>query len=337
MGIVLPQKPAEGLAKEDMTLAQLKSKAFWNWKEEGLSEDPRGILANVVKAKKEAQLLTNMGVSNLPKAKLAEDYAKSENDRLQAMLKDAAERQDTINKDNDKLKGASASKYGNEVAARLEVYDARRHQVEELNRVYAEFVSGRSAEAFAKIKGILASAGIPIDSKSVGDFDYAMKLAMTQVVEDVATDKLMRAPASGMKTLIQTVPSPSLDPGATYTLLGRLIGEMDYVHRRDQAYKEGQSPLAFAKEYHRTNNRTINQDVAAGLNQLKFHKAMSPDIIASLYEKYGKDGFDPQGMKDVAAPAAASGKSVVRSGTVNSGPNAGKKIIEYSDGTKEYQ
>jgi hypothetical protein len=40
---------------------------------------------------------------------------------------------------------------------------------------------------------------------------------------------------------------------------------------------------------------------------------------------------------EAAAPAAASGKSVVRSGTVNSGPNAGKKIIEYSDGTKEYQ
>jgi hypothetical protein len=34
---------------------------------------------------------------------------------------------------------------------------------------------------------------------------------------------------------------------------------------------------------------------------------------------------------------AAGGKTIVRQGTVNSGPNAGKRVIEYSDGTKEYK
>jgi hypothetical protein len=39
-----------------------------------------------------------------------------------------------------------------------------------------------------------------------------------------------------------------------------------------------------------------------------------------------------------SAPAAESGgKTVARTGTVNSGPNAGKRVIIYSDGTKEYK
>jgi len=36
-------------------------------------------------------------------------------------------------------------------------------------------------------------------------------------------------------------------------------------------------------------------------------------------------------------PAAGGGRTIVRQGTVSSGPNAGKRVIEYSDGTKEYQ
>ena len=34
---------------------------------------------------------------------------------------------------------------------------------------------------------------------------------------------------------------------------------------------------------------------------------------------------------------SAGGKTIVREGTVQSGPNAGKRVIEYSDGTKEYK
>ena len=36
-------------------------------------------------------------------------------------------------------------------------------------------------------------------------------------------------------------------------------------------------------------------------------------------------------------PAAGGGRTIVREGTVQSGPNAGKRVIEYSDGTKEYK
>lgn len=36
-------------------------------------------------------------------------------------------------------------------------------------------------------------------------------------------------------------------------------------------------------------------------------------------------------------PAAAGGRTIVRQGTVQSGENKGKRVIEYSDGTKEYK
>jgi hypothetical protein len=47
-------------------------------------------------------------------------------------------------------------------------------------------------------------------------------------------------------------------------------------------------------------------------------------------------------LKDLEKPATAKsaesgGKTVARTGTVNSGPNAGKRVILYSDGTREYQ
>ena len=37
------------------------------------------------------------------------------------------------------------------------------------------------------------------------------------------------------------------------------------------------------------------------------------------------------------APASSGNKSIARTGMVNSGPNAGKRVILYSDGTREYQ
>ena len=36
-------------------------------------------------------------------------------------------------------------------------------------------------------------------------------------------------------------------------------------------------------------------------------------------------------------PSSTGGKTIVRQGTVQSGPNAGKRVIEYSDGSKEYK
>jgi hypothetical protein len=49
----------------------------------------------------------------------------------------------------------------------------------------------------------------------------------------------------------------------------------------------------------------------------------------------------PQASKPSGVAAARSGgtqaKTIVRTGTIQSGPDKGKKVIEYSDGTREIQ
>jgi hypothetical protein len=52
----------------------------------------------------------------------------------------------------------------------------------------------------------------------------------------------------------------------------------------------------------------------------------------------GKSLFDrPELKKYGVAPATPAGKEVARQGKVTSGPNRGKTIIEYTDGTREYK
>lgn len=45
----------------------------------------------------------------------------------------------------------------------------------------------------------------------------------------------------------------------------------------------------------------------------------------------------PKDAETETAPGETKQKTVVRTGTVKSGPNAGKRVIEYSDGTREFQ
>jgi hypothetical protein len=299
----LPKPPAN-LPKTEMTLQQLRADAFHDWKTNGLSEDPKARLARAKAHRDDAAALSQLGVSAGPRVAEANRLAEAELTNLNKELDAAAERQNSINKENDKLKGISADKYGNQIAGRMESYERRREQLDEVNRMFSQVKGGRALPALAEMNSWLASLGVPVDSKRAADTDYVMKLVMTKMVEDIETDKLMRAPASGMKTLIQTVPNPSMDPGATYTLLGQLMGEMDYVHRRDKAYEEGMSPVAFAKKWEATNTRSINHDVAAGLSKLRLHEGMSPDVVKSLMEKYGQYGYSPQGMREAERPAA---------------------------------
>jgi len=51
-----------------------------------------------------------------------------------------------------------------------------------------------------------------------------------------------------------------------------------------------------------------------------------------------KEEYSPLGgTEEKKTGEGGSKRTIVRSGTVNAGPNAGKKVIEYSDGTREYQ
>jgi len=69
----------------------------------------------------------------------------------------------------------------------------------------------------------------------------------------------------------------------------------------------------------------IRNAMNSGLEEMKRQKGFIENQYPSL--KARQEG----------AASQTAGRTVVREGTVNSGPNAGKRVIEYSDGTKEYK
>jgi hypothetical protein len=69
----------------------------------------------------------------------------------------------------------------------------------------------------------------------------------------------------------------------------------------------------------------IRNAMNSGLEEMKRQKGFIENQYPSL--KARQEG----------ATSQTAGRTVVREGTVNSGPNAGKRVIEYSDGTKEYK
>jgi len=69
----------------------------------------------------------------------------------------------------------------------------------------------------------------------------------------------------------------------------------------------------------------IRNAMNSGLEEMKRQKGFIENQYPSL--KARQEGTTSQ----------TAGRTVVREGTVNSGPNAGKRVIEYSDGTKEYK
>jgi hypothetical protein len=69
----------------------------------------------------------------------------------------------------------------------------------------------------------------------------------------------------------------------------------------------------------------IRNAMNSGLEEMKRQKGFIENQYPSL--KARQEGTASQ----------TAGRTVVREGTVNSGPNAGKRVIEYSDGTKEYK
>jgi hypothetical protein len=69
----------------------------------------------------------------------------------------------------------------------------------------------------------------------------------------------------------------------------------------------------------------IRNAMNSGLEEMKRQKGFIENQYPSL--KARQEGTAIQ----------TAGRTVVREGTVNSGPNAGKRVIEYSDGTKEYK
>jgi hypothetical protein len=157
-----------------------------------------------------------------------------------------------------------------------------------------------------------------------------------------------------MDTLEKTVAAPTLDPGATYALIGRILGEMDYVNRRDIAYTDKysrMSPAQFLTQYDRINAPNIKTHIAEGLNSIPAFRDMSPDVKRGLYQSYGEYGYDPTGSKKTEATAPATPATTTarpaspaasKEPEVPAAPNVpasliGKEGVQFSASKKQYR
>jgi hypothetical protein len=297
-----------------MNRTQLRFDVLRNPQRYGLGNDIARLQAEIKEDRDTAAAWSRLPTGKEQALKY-ETQAKEREAKLEAYIKDAIDRQDALNKKSDELRATSAVEYGKGVAKRISEYERQNRRIMDLNSIYNDFESGRSTEAIAALKSWIS--GIPgadkIDwlQKGRGSFDAAMKLAMSEAVDSLAAADMQRAPASGLKTLIQTVPSPTLDPAATYSILGRMLGELEWIHKKDMSYQEGMSPLRFEQEYYRKNPGSLKEDISTGLSKLKVHKNVPPDQLKRLMEDYG---YTPPGTKEVsakpAAPAVAPGRTI---------------------------
>jgi hypothetical protein len=349
-------KPSEDISKTDMTVSQLEADAFHNPQKYGLREDPKILLGNIQKARKTAEFWQRQGTKDgSENANRLETYIANEDKKLNDMLAKATSFQVEKNKEIVKATVGDAKTYGEKIAERTAIYREKRNQLMALAQLQAEGLqTGYGAEAMRDIESLYSTVTggkeMPLKTNNKDKFDEAAKIAAAQIVNSIKDAGLQRAPGAGLKTEGRIVPGPGLSSGAIHKLLGSTLGEMDYVHERDAEYVKKhryEDPTTFLMNYDSkkdektgySGDKRYNKKVADAYSSLPvptYGDGVS-EVVEGIRRKYGEYGYRPLSQKDVAAPAAGSGKSVVRSGTVNSGPNAGKKIIEYSDGTKEYQ
>jgi hypothetical protein len=163
-----------------------------------------------------------------------------------------------------------------------------------LSSIYADYAGGRSAQLQADLASYLKDVGIPIPKSLEGktpNYDEAMKIATETAFKAVNENAMSRAPKAALQEALAIVAQARLDPGAAYALIGRTIGEMDYIDARDRAYLKagrGTVPARFNANYEEDPNKYIANVFQ---NEIPVGKGVSEETRRSLGKKYG---FEPK-------------------------------------------
>jgi hypothetical protein len=145
-----------------------------------------------------------------------------------------------ITRNNDAVKNdiTSASNFESESSKRMASYQPIRSELVRMGHILEDYKSGRGAEALADLGGVAQRLGISSSdiAKNSANFDELYKLSMQQALGAMSENGFQRAPKTMADKELATVPSASIQPGAAYALLGRKIGEMDWLNARDNEY-----------------------------------------------------------------------------------------------------
>ncbi|CAB5220043.1 LT_GEWL domain containing protein [uncultured Caudovirales phage] len=305
--------------------------------------DPVVLQADINKRLAYAQNVLRTGDPEQKAAAEAERVqANKDQDRLNGYLKDAVGLQYSQNQELAKLDNQTTGEFNKEVIKRGEVYQLQKDNLKRLADIYSNYSAGRLADVKAQLTGVFSSLGIPQPAdwaSKTPNYDQAIKLATQQAFQAVSDNSLSRAPkdALGRASALTADPSKGIDPGAAYALIGRTLGEMEYIHDRDIAYRKagrGVRPLDFVSDYNdKVDYKPYIAKAFNGPEAIPVGKGVTEDVRRSLGKTYG---FEPRAYNEVNAPAGGQ-PAAAPAASAAPEPIRNLQGLEYSPRRNQYR
>jgi hypothetical protein len=284
----------------------------------GLTGDrnPGNLRAEIAAERKRAKALSSLGdAEQMREAQSLRATADEKQRRLETYLKEASALQVGINTETAKAETQSIDEAEKASVARISAYPSQRKALQDLAIITSQLRTGPPADIKSRLEGWFTGLGIPVPDSLKGNsqnFDEAMKIAMTMAFTSVGDNNLARAPKEALIKAVQTIPNPTMDPGAVYSLIGKTVGEMDYLMAKDKAFNatnRSVRPSAFLLDYAEKNPKALEEATRKAFEQIPVPAGIRSDKIEQLRERYGYYEplqAPPARRRGEAAPAAAS-------------------------------
>jgi hypothetical protein len=317
--------PPPDMQKHEMSQAQLEANAFWNWKKEGLAQDPMPILQEIQRLKSEQAAWSRMGASNVGKTTALQADIKSYQDRLDAMLGKATGMDVKANEKMRVNQVDRADKYADVAAERTSKLNKMVKDIDTLAYLQSvDLSSGVGSVTLNQARSLYqfytGEKLLPNMFKSpAAEYQYAVKIAASRVAESIKEIGGQRAPGVTSALEGKIAPSPeALDPGAIHLLLGAAKGDALYNLARDNDFVENhrqsdpaKHPTMFSKkkddkEY--TGQDKYNRVLADAYSSLPLptQDPSMGDVVKNLDAQLGKYGYRPMTKSDGTAAAATA-------------------------------
>jgi len=268
----------------------------------GLSgeRNPAKMRADIETDMRKAKALSSTGdADQMKEAQSLRQVAEEKQKRLDGYIREAASLQVGKNAELAKSETQSIGKRNEEADRRMATYDTARGNLNRLAQIYSRYEPGRASAIKADLeswfKGTIGYVPKVLQGNSP-NYDEALKLALAESFTLVGDNNLSRSPKAALERAVQTVPNPSLDPAATYSLIGRTIGEMDYLMAKDKAWAESGGnirPYMFEMQYREKSPNAYKDAVRGAFGQIPVGKNVPPSHVEDIRKQYGD--FTPAG------------------------------------------
>ena len=241
---------------------------------------------------------------------------------LDDKINQVLEYQKTQNNEFAKGRVDRINEYQKEVQTRTPTYDGAISNLQRLAKLASEQPTGRGSQLAADAVGLLKRAGledfIPSNWKNIpGGYDEIMKISTAQMLNQLMADKIIRAPQAGLKYEQATVPSPSSDPDAFYSLVGNKLGEVLHSRAKDTAFLNSPAgsiePATHELTWPHQKGNELEAHKREAFSQLPINKSVSREQVKSLQDSYrdketgatftARYVGEPGAANEVAAPS----------------------------------